>query len=239
MDEHKIMDEEKMEDYQTKGTAHGTKGSLIRHHDSTASKKLIERYGRSEMQRASSLKTAELVASTLGSLGSVLGAIPSEKEQEEFKVTLKNTTDYIYVPRQVRMNGNLYAQSNFTTLGPGESGDLKCTVNNDTNLENGNVDIHIKGLVVGGDSESSGSVELDMFINGPEEKYKAWTIYRIRTDTYGEIHCNDTHSGSRKQRLTVVEFEPKDTLASTYPSFCIASYAASPTARSLTVEICL
>ncbi|EDP59631.1 hypothetical protein [Vibrio sp. AND4] len=237
MDEHKIMDEERMEDYQTKGkTAHGAKGSLHSHHDASASKKLIERYGRSEMHRASSVKTATLVASTLGSLGSVLGIMPSEKEQEEFKVTLKNTTDHIYVPREVRINGNLYAQSNFTTLGPGESGDLKCTVNNDTALDGGNVEFNIKGLVVGGDSESSGSVELDMHIDGPDENDSSWTLHSIKTDTYGNIHCNDTGSSPNKQRLTVVEFEPKET---TYPSFSIASYGASPTARSFSVEICL
>jgi hypothetical protein len=151
---------------------------------------------------------------------------------------LKNTTNHIYVPREVRINGDLYAQSSFTTLGPGESGDLKLIVNNNKNLENGNMGLNIKGLIVGGDSDASGSVELDMQIDRTDTN-SLWTLYKINTDTYGNINCNDSVSGERKQILTLVEFEPKDTFSSTYPSFCIASYSASETARSFFIDICL
>ena len=233
------MDEQKMEDYQTKGTiAHGTKGSLISHYDSHASLKLIERCELSNTQRNLSSKTAESVAIELNSIASTTGIMCSEKEQEEFKVTLKNTTNHIYVPREVRINGDLYAQSSLTTLGPGESGDLKLIVNNSKNLENGNMGLNIKGLIVGGDSDASGSVELDMHIDRPDTD-SLLTLYKINTDTYGNINCNDSVSGERKQILTLVEFEPKDTFSSNYPSFCIASYSASEKAHSFFIDICL
>lgn len=215
-----------MSDIQKTVEARGSHGFCCVHSDSNAAAKLIEHYSShsENLQRKGKSDKVGIVGSALGALGGVLGVVPQDADQKNFKVTIKNESPHIFVPMEIKLVGDFYTKSNLNTLGPNESCDFVVSINNHTNINTDNVEFFITGVIAHG--QSNGAVCFTIDLDGPDGNLNAWQLYDFNCDEYGYVRNNADISSENKSSLTFVECVADN--PDVYPSFGLASLARTP-----------